>query len=136
MATKKKTTEESQDQTPDQQTAPVEMEETASEQATSEASPDPKEDTANASPEVPSAPEDDAVNVSPGAASPASQDGPVDSGKLENFSVLADRHRVVGWQQAALLRLMGWEDDKRVSDAEYRAALEHLKNRRIGGGRR
>lgn len=31
---------------------------------------------------------------------------------------------------------MGWEDDKRVSDAEYRAALEHLKSRRIGGGRR
>ena len=65
------------------------------------------------------------------------QTGPDDTApKLESLSVLADRHRVVGWQQSALLRLMGWEDDKRVSDAEYRAALDHLKNRRIGGGRR
>ena len=56
--------------------------------------------------------------------------------ELESLSVLADRHRVVGWQQAAILRYMGWEDDKRVSDTEYRAALDHLKSRRIGGGRR
>ena len=57
--------------------------------------------------------------------------GPV----LESLSVLADRHRVSSWQQAALLRFMDWTDDKLVS-AEYRAALENLKHRRIGGGRR
>lgn len=53
-----------------------------------------------------------------------------------SLSVLADRHRVSSWQQAALLRFMDWTDDKLVSDAEYRAALENLKHRRIGGGRR
>lgn len=55
---------------------------------------------------------------------------------LESLSVLADRHRVPAWMQQALLRFMGWLDDKRVSDAEYTAALEQLKTRRIGGGRR
>ena len=55
---------------------------------------------------------------------------------LESLSVLADRHRVPSWQQAALLRFMDWTDDKLVSDAAYRAALEELKYRRIGGGRR
>ena len=55
---------------------------------------------------------------------------------LESLSVLADRHRVPSWQQAALLRFMDWTDDKLVSDAGYRAALENLKHRRIGGGRR
>lgn len=58
--------------------------------------------------------------------------GPV----LESLSVLADRHRVPSWQQAALLRFMDWTDDRLVSDAAYRAALEELKYRRIGGGRR
>lgn len=55
---------------------------------------------------------------------------------LESLSVLADRHRVPSWQQAALLRFMDWTDDRLVSDAEYRAALDNLKYRRIGGGRR
>ena len=45
---------------------------------------------------------------------------------LESLSVLADRHRVPSWQQAALLRFMDWTDDKLVSDAAYRAALEEL----------
>ena len=55
---------------------------------------------------------------------------------LESLSVLADRHRVPAWMQQALLRFMGWLDDKHVSDEEYTAALEQLKTRRIGGGRR
>ena len=55
---------------------------------------------------------------------------------LESLSILADRHRVPAWMQQALLRFMGWLDDKRVSDEEYTAALEQLKTRRIGGGRR
>ena len=55
---------------------------------------------------------------------------------LESLSVLANRHRVPSWQQAALLRFMDWTDDRLVSDADYRAALENLKHRRIGGGRR
>lgn len=57
------------------------------------------------------------------------------SSGLENLSVLADRHRVPSWQQAALCRFMGWEDGKMVRDAEYREALNSLKNRRLGGGR-
>lgn len=59
-----------------------------------------------------------------------------DRDSLMDLAVLADRHRVPSWQQAALLRLMGWMDGKRVSDADYRAALESLRTRRIGGGRR
>lgn len=58
------------------------------------------------------------------------------SPKLEHLSVLAERHRVPSWQQAALVRFMGWKDGKMASDAEYRAALTGLANRRIGGGHR
>lgn len=54
---------------------------------------------------------------------------------LEALSVLADRHRVTSWQQAALMRCMGWENGKMVTDAEYRAALARLKSRPMGGGR-
>ena len=56
--------------------------------------------------------------------------------KLESLSVLADRHRIPSWHQAALLRYMGWQDDKMVTDADYRKALDELKHRRIGGGRK
>lgn len=59
-----------------------------------------------------------------------------DKPKLENLSVLADRHRIPAWQQAALLRYMDWQDDKLVSDEDYKAAMQALKTRRIGGGRR
>lgn len=54
---------------------------------------------------------------------------------LENLSVLAARHRIPPWQQAALMRCMGWADGKMVTDAEYRQALERIKNRPMGGGR-
>ena len=60
----------------------------------------------------------------------------VEPNGLESLGVLADRHRVPSWQQAALLRYAGWADDKLVTEAEYAEALEGLKNRRIGGGRR
>lgn len=55
---------------------------------------------------------------------------------LENLSVLADRHRVPAWQQAALCRFMGWVDGKMLTDAEYDDALKKLAARHIGGGRR
>ena len=54
---------------------------------------------------------------------------------LESLSALADRHRIASWQQAALMRCMGWENGKMVTDAEYRAALARLKSRPMGGGR-
>ena len=66
----------------------------------------------------------------------ASETQTPEKGKLLSLSVLADRHRVVSWRQAALLRYMGWEDDKMVSEADYKAALTALENRRIGGGRK
>lgn len=56
--------------------------------------------------------------------------------KMESLSVLADRHRIPAWHQAALLRYMGWQDDKMVTDEDYRKALDELKHRRIGGGRK
>lgn len=54
---------------------------------------------------------------------------------LESLSALAERHRVTSWQQAALMRCMGWENGKLVTDDEYRAALIRIKNRPMGGGR-
>lgn len=54
---------------------------------------------------------------------------------LESLNVLADRHRVPTWQQAALGRLMGWEAGKMVSNADYVSALDKLKSRPVGGGR-
>ena len=63
-------------------------------------------------------------------------EAPADKPKLENLSVLADRHRISAWHQAALLRYMGWQDDKMVTDEAYRKALDELKHRRIGGGRK
>lgn len=54
---------------------------------------------------------------------------------LESLTVLADRHRIASWQQAALMRCMGWETGKMATDAEYRAALARLKSRPMGGGR-
>ena len=67
---------------------------------------------------------------------PAIGEEPVAKPKLESLSVLADRHRIPAWHQAALLRYMGWQDDKMVTDEAYRKALDELKHRRIGGGRK
>ena len=68
------------------------------------------------------------------------QETPADTEKdvaaLESLSVLADRHRVPSWQQAALCRFMGWADGKMLTDDEYRAALAGLTARHLGGGRR
>ena len=58
------------------------------------------------------------------------------SSGLLSLSVLADRHRVQSWQQAALSRFMGWADGKMLTDDEYRAALAGLTARHLGGGRR
>lgn len=49
---------------------------------------------------------------------------------------LAVLHRVSGWQQAALVRMMGWEDGKVVTEAEYLAALATLSGRKLGSGRK
>lgn len=54
---------------------------------------------------------------------------------LEVISALAARHRVPSWQLTALLRFMDWEDDRLVSDDDFRMALGRLNSRRIGGGR-
>jgi hypothetical protein len=55
---------------------------------------------------------------------------------LFSLEELAHTHRVPGWQAAALARLMGWVAGKKTSEAEYKAALEQLNDRRQGGGRR
>ena len=56
--------------------------------------------------------------------------------KLFSLDELEQRHRVPGWQQAALMRLMGWQRGKMLTEAEYEAGLDQLNNRRVGGGRR
>ncbi len=54
---------------------------------------------------------------------------------LEDVAVLAILHRVAAFEQAALMRMMGWADGKMIADADYRAALAKLHGRRLGGGR-
>lgn len=56
-------------------------------------------------------------------------------GVLVDLDAAALEYRTPGWRQAALMRLMGWENGKKVSLAEYENALERLNNRRQGGGR-
>ena len=60
----------------------------------------------------------------------------LESSELLSLSVLAARHRVASWQQAALCRYMGWADGKMLTDAEYGEALKQLAARHLGGGRR
>lgn len=77
--------------------------------------------------------------VAPGAdVSPEESPAPQEEAKpeLETVSLLAERHRVPGWQLAALLRFTGWNDDKMIREETFRQALAELKNRRTGGGRR
>lgn len=117
MAARKKTTEEKNEQ----QAAATPAEQT-SEQAAPGQEEGHVEDAREQTPETVETPE-----------APAAPETDVEA--LESLSVLADRHRVPSWQQAALCRFMGWEDGKMVSDAEYREALNSLKRRRLGGGR-
>ena len=108
MATKKKTTEEKNEQraaAPETEKEEIHVEPTPETVEAPEASADPEKDVATQAP------------------------------ALESLSALADRHRVPSWQQAALCRFMGWAEGKLVSAAEYRDALETLKRRRLCGGR-
>lgn len=77
--------------------------------------------------------------AAPGAdVSPEESPAPQEEARpeLETVSLLAERHRVPGWQLAALLRFMDWNDDKMIREETFRQALAELKNRRTGGGRR
>lgn len=74
------------------------------------------------------------VATAPQEAVTASRE-PVDGESLVDLAVLADRHRVPSWMEAALCRMMGWDAGKRVTDAAYKSALDKLKARRLGGGR-
>jgi hypothetical protein len=66
-------------------------------------------------------------------ASPEPTPAQVSEPELLTLEELAAANRVPGWQSAALHRLMGWEPGKQVTEAEYRAGLDRLKTRRIGG---
>lgn len=92
------------------------------------------EEQASAAPEaVEAAPaENQAESAAPDPKTPKPEK---EAPALESLAVLADRHRVVAWQQSALSRFMGWEDGKMVSNADYLDALDKLKTRRLGGGR-
>ena len=52
---------------------------------------------------------------------------------LLSLSELASMHRVPTWLQAGVCRLMDWAADKKVTEAEYSAALERTRTRPIGG---
>lgn len=54
---------------------------------------------------------------------------------LFDLSHLADKYRVAAWQMAALMRCMGWDEGKMVSEADFLAATAKLGERRMGGGR-
>lgn len=117
MAARKKTTEEKNEQ----QAAATPAEQT-SEQAAPGQEEGHVEDAREQTPETVETPTGTEKDV----AAPA----------LESLSVLADRHRVPSWQQAALCRFMGWAEGKMLTDDEYRAALAGLTARHLGGGRR
>ena len=123
MATKKQNDEQAREQaTPaapveENQAAGTDGEANASE--VREAAPVPQENVA-------AAPQKAAVTASR---------EPADGDSLVDLAVLADRHRVPSWMEAALCRMMGWEAGKRVTDAAYKSALDKLKARRLGGGR-
>ncbi len=123
MATKTKTAGEAQTPETGIVTAGAEQaaEQTASGRETDQSEED-REQTSSATVETPE--------------TSADREKDAEAPALEQLSVLADRHRVPSWQQAALLRFMDWTDDRLVSDADYRAALESLQHRRMGGGRR
>ncbi len=110
MAAKKKATEEQNEQQaaakPTEQAVPAQEEGHV-------------EDAREETPEAPTAPETD-----------------VEAPALQSLSELAARHRVASWQQAALVRFMGWADGKMLTDAEYGEALKQLAARHLGGGRR
>lgn len=121
MATKKKTAE----QAPDSQTVTA-----APEQAVTEAEPREEggahvEETTSEVRETSVDPQEDVAAVVRAEAGP----------QLESLSVLADRHRVPTWMDAALRRMMGWEAGKMVTDAAYREALNGIRTRRMCGGR-
>lgn len=59
-----------------------------------------------------------------------------DENALLTLDELAQQHRVPGWQFGALLRFMGWAEDKQVTETEFVAALGLLSGRPLGGGRR
>lgn len=75
------------------------------------------------------------VAAAPQEAAVATSRELADGDRLVDLAVLADRHRVPSWMEAALCRMMGWETGKRVTDAAYKNALDKLKARRLGGGR-
>lgn len=63
---------------------------------------------------------------------PVTQD---ENGGLTSLDELALRFRTPSWMQGALLRLMGWEKGKMVTEDEYGQAVERLSGRKMGGGR-
>ena len=122
MATKKKTAE----QAPDSQTVTA-----APEQAVTEAEPREEEGGAHVAETTSEVRETSVDPQEDVAAVVRAEAGP----QLESLSVLADRHRVPTWMDAALRRMMGWEAGKMVTDAAYREALNGIRTRRMGGGR-
>lgn len=109
---------------------------------------------ATAAPEAPAPAGEEKTSEGQAQTPPESQEGQSDEGReptatgdkdaqaevrqeppLEDVAVLAIRHRVAAWEQAALMRMMGWADGKMIADADYRAALAKLHGRRLGGGR-
>lgn len=106
---------------------------------TEEATPETVEQSAEATPEQTGAVED-MQDTPEEETDPFEEDGvsvPADTEpRLETLSVLADRHRLATWEHAGILRLMSWTDDKKVTAEAYETALETLRSRRIGGGRR
>lgn len=79
-------------------------------------------------------PENQLESVKPEDAKPETAPESKNPGpELFSIDELAEKHRLASWKSAALNRMKGWEPGKRVSEAEYAAALAQLANRRIGG---
>lgn len=63
---------------------------------------------------------------------PVTQD---ENGGLQSLDELALAFRTPSWMQGALMRMMGWEQGKMVTEDEYGQAVERLSGRKMGGGR-
>ena len=130
MATKKQNDEQAREQaTP---AAPVDENQTASGMENSGREGAHGEAKASEVREAAPVPQENVAAAPQKAAVTASRE-PADGENLVDLAVLADRHRVPSWMEAALCRMMGWEAGKRVTDAAYKSALDKLKARRSNG---
>ncbi len=113
------------------QDTPADAGQTIQEQTPESAPAVPEDQGGEPSASTPETPSDAPALVAGDGECPAGREA-----ELHTLDDLALSFRVPTWQQAALVRFMGWAPDKKVSEAEYADALDSLNSRRMGSGRK